>query len=81
MSFAGTTSTMNAGGSPDPPLFSDHDPALPIRREGVCQVLWQAADRAIEALGVGEDIEKKVGEYSRGMRQRLGVAIAMLWKP
>src|SRR5580658_960393 len=39
------------------------------------------ADRAIEALGVGEYIGKKVGEYSRGMRQRLGVAIAMLGNP
>jgi lantibiotic transport system ATP-binding protein len=39
------------------------------------------ADRAIEILGVGEYIGKKVGEYSRGMRQRLGVAIAMLGDP
>jgi ABC-type multidrug transport system ATPase subunit len=39
------------------------------------------ADRAIEASGVGEYIGKKVGEYSRGMRQRLGVAIAMLGNP
>ena len=39
------------------------------------------SDRAVEALGVGEYIGKKVGAYSRGMRQRLGVAIAMLGNP
>jgi lantibiotic transport system ATP-binding protein len=36
---------------------------------------------AIEALGIGEYIGKKVEEYSRGMRQRLGVAIAILGNP
>ena len=39
------------------------------------------ADRAIEALGVGEYIGKLVREYSCGMRQRLGVAIALLGNP
>jgi lantibiotic transport system ATP-binding protein len=39
------------------------------------------ADRAIEALGVGEYVGKRVREYSRGMRQRLGVAIAVLGNP
>lgn len=38
-------------------------------------------DRAVEALGIAEYIGKKAGEYSRGMRQRLGVAIAMLGNP
>jgi ABC-2 type transport system ATP-binding protein len=39
------------------------------------------ADRAVEALGLGEYIGRKVKEYSRGMRQRLGVAIAVLGNP
>jgi ABC-2 type transport system ATP-binding protein len=39
------------------------------------------ADRAIEALRIEEYIGKKVAEYSRGMRQRLGVAIAVLGNP
>ncbi len=39
------------------------------------------AERAIEAVGVGEYVGKRVGGYSRGMRQRLGVAIAMLGNP
>jgi len=39
------------------------------------------ADRAIDALGVGEYVGNQVCEYSRGMRQRLGVAIAALGNP
>ena len=39
------------------------------------------SDRAIEAIGIGEYVGKKVRQYSRGMRQRLGVAIAMLGNP
>lgn len=38
-------------------------------------------ERAIEELGVAEYVGKKVKEYSRGMRQRLGVAIAVLGNP
>src|SRR3984893_8068209 len=33
------TSTTDAGGPPDPPLFSDHDSAVPVRRPGVRQAL------------------------------------------
>lgn len=39
------------------------------------------ADAAIEALGIGEYVGNRVEEYSRGMRQRLGVAIAVLGNP
>jgi ABC-2 type transport system ATP-binding protein len=39
------------------------------------------AGRAIDALGVGEYIGQRVREYSRGMRQRLGAAIAVLGNP
>jgi lantibiotic transport system ATP-binding protein len=38
-------------------------------------------ERAIAALGLGEYIGNPVAEYSRGMRQRLGVAIAALGSP
>ena len=36
---------------------------------------------AIHALGIEEYVGRKVREYSRGMRQRLGVATAMLGNP
>jgi ABC-2 type transport system ATP-binding protein len=38
-------------------------------------------ERAIEALDIGEYAGNRVEEYSRGMRQRLGVAIAVLGNP
>ncbi len=39
------------------------------------------ADRAIEALNIGDYVGNRVEEYSRGMRQRLGLAIAVLGNP
>jgi ABC-2 type transport system ATP-binding protein len=39
------------------------------------------AGRAIEVLGIGDYVGNPVWEYSRGMRQRLGVAIAVLGNP
>ena len=39
------------------------------------------ADRAIDALEIGGYAGNLVGEYSRGMRQRLGIAIAVLGNP
>jgi ABC-2 type transport system ATP-binding protein len=39
------------------------------------------ADRAIEAMGITGFLDKRVKNYSRGMRQRLGVAIAMMGNP
>jgi ABC-type multidrug transport system ATPase subunit len=39
------------------------------------------ADRAVDAMGIGDYIQRRTGEYSRGMRQRLGVAMAMLGSP
>jgi lantibiotic transport system ATP-binding protein len=38
-------------------------------------------ERAIESLGIGEYVGIPVEDYSRGMRQRLGVAIAALGNP
>jgi ABC-2 type transport system ATP-binding protein len=40
-----------------------------------------ATGRAIEALDIGDYVGVPVREYSRGMRQRLGVAIAALGNP
>jgi lantibiotic transport system ATP-binding protein len=39
------------------------------------------ANRAIEAMGVSDYLEKRVKRYSRGMRQRLGLALAVLGNP
>ena len=39
------------------------------------------ADRAVDAMGIGDYLQRRTLEYSRGMRQRLGVAIAMLGNP
>ncbi len=38
-------------------------------------------DRAVQAVGIRDYVGNKVEEYSRGMRQRLGVAIAVLGNP
>ncbi len=40
-----------------------------------------AADQAIQALGIADYAGHAVREYSRGMRQRLGIAMAMLGNP
>jgi ABC-type multidrug transport system ATPase subunit len=40
-----------------------------------------ATDRALHAAGVQAFASKRVKEYSRGMRQRLGVAIAVIGNP
>lgn len=65
------------------PSLYDHltgDQNLEIAR-GLKLLKRKDADRAIEAMGGGKYVGKKVGEYSRGMRQRLGLAIAMLGNP
>jgi lantibiotic transport system ATP-binding protein len=40
-----------------------------------------ATDQALSAAGVQSFASRRVKEYSRGMRQRLGVAIAVIGKP
>ena len=44
---------------------------------------WEEAhlDKALEIAGLGAAINRKVGGYSHGMRQRLGIAQAMLGLP
>jgi ABC-2 type transport system ATP-binding protein len=44
---------------------------------------WEDAhlDKALEIAGLGAAIDRKVGGYSHGMRQRLGIAQAMLGLP
>jgi ABC-2 type transport system ATP-binding protein len=41
----------------------------------------QSADELIEKVGLSEAANKKVGKFSRGMKQRLGVAQALLGHP
>jgi ABC-2 type transport system ATP-binding protein len=38
-------------------------------------------ERALESVGLAEEAEKKIGAYSRGMRQRLGLAEILLKEP
>jgi ABC-2 type transport system ATP-binding protein len=38
-------------------------------------------ERALEVAGLGDAIERKVGTYSKGMQQRLGLAQALLNQP
>ena len=40
-----------------------------------------AADRAIERVGLTDDADRAVAEYSKGMRQRLGIAQALMHEP
>jgi ABC-2 type transport system ATP-binding protein len=38
-------------------------------------------ERALESVGLAEEADKKIGAYSRGMRQRLGLAEILLKEP
>ncbi len=38
-------------------------------------------EEALESVGLKEEVEKKVGAYSRGMRQRLGIAEILIKEP
>ncbi|HET57976.1 MAG TPA: ABC transporter ATP-binding protein [Deltaproteobacteria bacterium] len=38
-------------------------------------------DEAIESVGLGEEAQKKIAAYSRGMRQRLGIAQILVREP
>ena len=52
-------------------------------------LFWRATGRAgdpgldevLEIAGLGTAVDRKVGSYSQGMRQRLGIAQAMLGRP
>ena len=41
----------------------------------------ERAHRLLQRVGLGEEIEKKAGKYSRGMRQRLGLADVLIKNP
>ena len=53
------------------------------------ELYWRASGRTgdpgmaevLEIAGLGTAVDRKVGSYSQGMRQRLGIAQAMLGKP
>ncbi len=45
------------------------------------QLPTDAPPRALATAGLGDDARRRVGEYSLGMRQRLGIAAAMLGDP
>ena len=45
------------------------------------QAIDDRIDMVLEDVGLVADAERKVGEYSRGMRQRLGVADALVKQP
>ncbi len=48
---------------------------LPHREAG------ERAEAALQAVGLAEEAAKKIGAYSRGMRQRLGLAEILLKQP
>lgn len=41
----------------------------------------QHAAQLLERVGLGREIDKKTGKYSRGMRQRLGLADVLIKNP
>jgi ABC-2 type transport system ATP-binding protein len=45
------------------------------------QAINDRIDMVLEDVGLVDDADRKVGEYSRGMRQRLGVADALVKQP
>ena len=64
-------------------------PAAPVRRANL-ELYWRATgrpaekahlDEALEIAGLGAAMERAVGTYSQGMRQRLAIAQAMLGLP
>ncbi|HEX4033739.1 MAG TPA: ATP-binding cassette domain-containing protein [Solirubrobacteraceae bacterium] len=64
--------------------------ALQPSRSGRNHLLWiarsqrlgkQRVDEVIELVGLGKAARRKTGGYSLGMRQRLGIAAAMLGDP
>ena len=65
-------------------------PAAPDRDGRTCSAYWAATgrpleeaqlDEALEIAGLGAAIDRRVRGYSQGMRQRLGIAQAMLGLP
>jgi len=46
-----------------------------------CQVDEQRIDEVLDVVGLRERADSKVGDYSHGMKQRLGIANALINKP
>jgi ABC-2 type transport system ATP-binding protein len=83
--------------SPGAPVLSRvgafvEGPGFPPHLTGIDNLLlyWRAVGRpldeahldvALEIAGLGEDVHRRVRTYSHGMRQRLGIAQAMLGLP
>jgi ABC-2 type transport system ATP-binding protein len=44
-------------------------------------ILIKQAKELLEEVGLKNDMDKKIGKYSKGMQQRLGVAVAFLGTP
>jgi ABC-type multidrug transport system ATPase subunit len=45
------------------------------------KVTDKRVDQVLESVGLSDRAESKVGSYSHGMRQRLGIALALIHKP
>jgi ABC-2 type transport system ATP-binding protein len=59
-----------------------HNLVALARLQGMARKLANVeTQRVIEAVGLGDAIDRRVGAFSMGMRQRLGIAQAMLGRP
>lgn len=70
---------------PDTPEFPAHLTATEVLQQS-CALNKKAEDRGhiekiLEKVGLTDNLHKRVGGYSRGMKQRLGIAVALLLDP
>ncbi|MBY5161511.1 alpha/beta fold hydrolase [Salsipaludibacter albus] len=63
------------------PYRSGRDNLLDWWRAGSRPLAEAHLDRALEVAALGDAVDRPVGEYSHGMRQRLAIAQAMLGDP